>query len=158
MEKSKCTPAARASKKIILPDPRWVSILIFDTIQLWWRLLKFSIDCLGIHCICKIKKEFAKMNYRRSRNLIIDSIKNVFNWLSFKNETMKGVYQWSNAKQSILSCFSFFLISHSISISISCNFVFHFRWLKNQSIEEIKLLCGKFDENKLNFEIFGGHD
>lgn len=24
MEKSKCTPAARASKKIILPDPRWV--------------------------------------------------------------------------------------------------------------------------------------
>lgn len=39
MEKSKCTPAARASKKIILPDPRWVSILsiwhfilIFDTI------------------------------------------------------------------------------------------------------------------------------
>lgn len=23
MEKSKCTPAARASKKIILPDPRW---------------------------------------------------------------------------------------------------------------------------------------
>lgn len=26
MEKSKCTPAARASKKIILPDPRWVKI------------------------------------------------------------------------------------------------------------------------------------
>lgn len=25
MEKSKCTPAARASKKIILPDPRLVS-------------------------------------------------------------------------------------------------------------------------------------
>lgn len=24
MEKSKCTPAARASKKIILPDPRYV--------------------------------------------------------------------------------------------------------------------------------------
>lgn len=29
MEKSKCTPAARASKKIILPDPRWVSTLLF---------------------------------------------------------------------------------------------------------------------------------
>lgn len=28
MEKSKCTPAARASKKIILPDPRWVSTLL----------------------------------------------------------------------------------------------------------------------------------
>ena len=26
MEKSKCTPAARASKKIILPDPRFVFI------------------------------------------------------------------------------------------------------------------------------------
>jgi hypothetical protein len=24
MEKSKSTPAARASKKIVLPDPRWV--------------------------------------------------------------------------------------------------------------------------------------
>lgn len=24
MEKSKCTPAARASKKIVLPDPRYV--------------------------------------------------------------------------------------------------------------------------------------
>jgi beta-adrenergic-receptor kinase len=28
MEKSKCTPAARASKKIILPDPRYVQITI----------------------------------------------------------------------------------------------------------------------------------
>lgn len=27
MEKSKCTPAARASKKIILPDPRYVVTL-----------------------------------------------------------------------------------------------------------------------------------
>lgn len=26
MEKSKCTPAARASKKIILPDPRYVFV------------------------------------------------------------------------------------------------------------------------------------
>jgi beta-adrenergic-receptor kinase len=26
MEKSKCTPAARASKKIILPDPRWAAL------------------------------------------------------------------------------------------------------------------------------------
>ncbi|KAG8212631.1 hypothetical protein J437_LFUL013914 [Ladona fulva] len=26
MEKSKCTPAARASKKIILPDPRVISL------------------------------------------------------------------------------------------------------------------------------------
>ena len=26
MEKSKCTPAARASKKIILPDPRYVIV------------------------------------------------------------------------------------------------------------------------------------
>lgn len=26
MEKSKCTPAARASKKIVLPDPRFVSL------------------------------------------------------------------------------------------------------------------------------------
>lgn len=25
MEKSKCTPAARASKKIVLPDPRYVN-------------------------------------------------------------------------------------------------------------------------------------
>lgn len=25
MEKSKCTPAARASKKIVLPDPRYVA-------------------------------------------------------------------------------------------------------------------------------------
>lgn len=29
MEKSKCTPAARASKKIILPDPRQVALLNF---------------------------------------------------------------------------------------------------------------------------------
>lgn len=28
MEKSKCTPAARASKKIILPDPRWVNKVV----------------------------------------------------------------------------------------------------------------------------------
>lgn len=28
MEKSKCTPAARASKKIILPDPRLVEFII----------------------------------------------------------------------------------------------------------------------------------
>jgi beta-adrenergic-receptor kinase len=28
MEKSKCTPAARASKKIILPDPRYVQIML----------------------------------------------------------------------------------------------------------------------------------
>lgn len=28
MEKSKCTPAARASKKIILPDPRLVDFII----------------------------------------------------------------------------------------------------------------------------------
>jgi beta-adrenergic-receptor kinase len=28
MEKSKCTPAARASKKIVLPDPRYVQIRI----------------------------------------------------------------------------------------------------------------------------------
>jgi beta-adrenergic-receptor kinase len=28
MEKSKCTPAARASKKIILPDPRSVQIML----------------------------------------------------------------------------------------------------------------------------------
>lgn len=27
MEKSKCTPAARASKKIILPDPRYTKLL-----------------------------------------------------------------------------------------------------------------------------------
>lgn len=27
MEKSKCTPAARASKKIILPDPRYAIFL-----------------------------------------------------------------------------------------------------------------------------------
>ena len=27
MEKSKCTPAARASKKITLPDPRFVSMV-----------------------------------------------------------------------------------------------------------------------------------
>jgi beta-adrenergic-receptor kinase len=30
MEKSKCTPAARASKKIILPDPRYVRISTAD--------------------------------------------------------------------------------------------------------------------------------
>lgn len=35
MEKSKCTPAARASKKIVLPDPRWVSETNFT--------LKFTI-------------------------------------------------------------------------------------------------------------------
>jgi hypothetical protein len=28
MEKSKCTPAARASKKIVLPDPRYVQMMI----------------------------------------------------------------------------------------------------------------------------------
>ena len=28
MEKSKSTPAARASKKIVLPDPRWGKITI----------------------------------------------------------------------------------------------------------------------------------
>lgn len=28
MEKSKCTPAARASKKIILPDPRYIRLFI----------------------------------------------------------------------------------------------------------------------------------
>lgn len=28
MEKSKCTPAARASKKIILPDPRCVCLWV----------------------------------------------------------------------------------------------------------------------------------
>lgn len=27
MEKSKCTPAARASKKIVLPDPRYVDTI-----------------------------------------------------------------------------------------------------------------------------------
>ncbi|KAL7292258.1 hypothetical protein TKK_0014204 [Trichogramma kaykai] len=26
MEKSKCTPAARASKKIVLPDPSWNNV------------------------------------------------------------------------------------------------------------------------------------
>lgn len=31
MEKSKCTPAARASKKIVLPDPRWVLVHSFVT-------------------------------------------------------------------------------------------------------------------------------
>lgn len=28
MEKSKCTPAARASKKIVLPDPRYVNAIL----------------------------------------------------------------------------------------------------------------------------------
>lgn len=32
MEKSKCTPAARASKKIVLPDPRFVCHFKFITI------------------------------------------------------------------------------------------------------------------------------
>lgn len=45
MEKSKCTPAARASKKIILPDPRWVHSHTHNTLimhrQLLWLWLKF---------------------------------------------------------------------------------------------------------------------
>lgn len=38
MEKSKCTPAARASKKIVLPDPRCVIFSIF--IYLFIQVLK----------------------------------------------------------------------------------------------------------------------
>lgn len=36
MEKSKCTPAARASKKIILPDPRWVIRLFIILHQIFF--------------------------------------------------------------------------------------------------------------------------
>jgi hypothetical protein len=37
MEKSKCTPAARASKKITLPDPRYVQITISNINHLPWK-------------------------------------------------------------------------------------------------------------------------
>jgi len=33
MEKSKCTPAARASRKIVLPDPRYVGYSYFRMIR-----------------------------------------------------------------------------------------------------------------------------
>ena len=39
MEKSKCTPAARASKKIVLPDPRYA--LLFYVISVW-RCVRFD--------------------------------------------------------------------------------------------------------------------
>jgi beta-adrenergic-receptor kinase len=34
MEKSKCTPAARASKKIILPDPRYAQIMLAQFVEI----------------------------------------------------------------------------------------------------------------------------
>lgn len=37
MEKSKSTPAARASKKIVLPDPRWVSGPRIPSVCHQWR-------------------------------------------------------------------------------------------------------------------------
>lgn len=47
MEKSKCTPAARASKKIVLPDPRWVIKVVHPRCQPGGRLLPASI-CRGL--------------------------------------------------------------------------------------------------------------
>lgn len=35
MEKSKCTPAARASKKIILPDPRYAIVFTNHLVLLY---------------------------------------------------------------------------------------------------------------------------
>lgn len=42
MEKSKSTPAARASKKIILPDPRYTHFSISRTSHQWRRRLSTS--------------------------------------------------------------------------------------------------------------------
>lgn len=54
MEKSKCTPAARASKKIILPDPRYMQIMLahFGEI-LRDRMLKRQLSFLPMHYFCR---------------------------------------------------------------------------------------------------------
>lgn len=54
MEKSKCTPAARASKKIILPDPRYVQIMLahFGEILRDW-MLKRQLSFIPMHHFCK---------------------------------------------------------------------------------------------------------
>lgn len=41
MEKSKATPAARASKKIILPDPRWVPEQVGLGNKSWWHFCRY---------------------------------------------------------------------------------------------------------------------
>lgn len=46
MEKSKSTPAARASKKIILPDPRYK---LFDGHTMLYRCKVFAIDQLLVY-------------------------------------------------------------------------------------------------------------
>lgn len=46
MEKSKCTPAARASKKIVLPDPRYVQIMITN------------ISIFNLKCVLKRQLSF----------------------------------------------------------------------------------------------------
>ena len=44
MEKSKSTPAARASKKIVLPDPRYVCVLKFKLPD-GYILMKSALKC-----------------------------------------------------------------------------------------------------------------
>jgi beta-adrenergic-receptor kinase len=54
MEKSKCTPAARASKKIILPDPRYVQIMLAHFGKILRDLmLKRQLSFMPMHHFCK---------------------------------------------------------------------------------------------------------
>lgn len=56
MEKSKSTPAARASKKIILPDIRSVSVIITR----WLRRipsLHSAVEVMFANCACNGRKE-----------------------------------------------------------------------------------------------------
>jgi hypothetical protein len=43
MEKSKCTPAARASKKIILPDPRYSTIISYFYSNIIAYIIKLNL-------------------------------------------------------------------------------------------------------------------
>lgn len=71
MEKSKSTPAARASKKIVLPDPSWVQIhhyhVRFWVLSVWLHILQHLVMkslFQGLSCHAQIFRRQCTTRFR----------------------------------------------------------------------------------------------